>query len=278
MKLLKFLFLLILSTSLCMAQGKQAGDAAFEEKLLKLLGPLQQRRLPDYLPGTEVTAQDFKDGKPYGDETKSILTAPPPGYAEEYQSYPLREALPTKPAEDDPANIFRPRPAELQIDGHTVNCLLRAAPVLQISPIAFYGQGPTVSLVKKQWVLAANPKIVLREESVYVQWDKWFWHTTPSSWWAVTSVGVKKNVGDTEYPCVELKHDFYFGIDGYSITTDYVSSDIPYFWVEREEVFYQIGKDRKKNFSFVRTWKLLNMKLPAKTSKDNRPITPGISF
>lgn len=279
MKLLKCFFLLLISSSLCMAhQGKRTDDLAFEEMLLKLLRPLQQKRLPEYLPGTEVTVQDFKDGEPYGPEIKSVLKAPLPGYAEAYQSYPLREPLPTKPDDNDPANIFRPRPAEIQIDGHTVQCILRAEPVFEIIPIAFYGQGSTVSSVKRQWLLAAEPKIVLREEYVYVQWDKWFWHTSPSSWWAVTSVGVKKKVGDLEYRCVELKHDFYFASDGYTITTHYVNSDIPGFVVEREEVFYQIGKDRKKNYSFVRTWKMLNIKFPAKTSKGDGPTATGISF
>lgn len=269
MKLLISLFLLLLFTPLCMAQVKPATDAAFEEKLLKVLGPLQTRRLPDYLPGTEVTVQDYQDGKPYGPETKSVLIATPPGYADPYYA-PLREALPTTLDEDDPANIFRPRPAQLQIDGHTVNCLFRAAPPITTSPmfdikrIGFDGQGPTVSGLKRQWVLAANPKIMLREETVFVQWDQWFWHTTPLTWWAVTSIEAKKTVGDIEYECVETKHDFFFGIDGYSVITGYASLDVPNFWVEKETVFYQIGKDRKKNFHFVRTWKLLNIKLPAR--------------
>ncbi len=66
---------------------------------------------------------------------------------------------------------------------------------------------------------------------------------------------------------VEVKPDLYLGNDGY---TDYVSLDIPNFFVEQEKVFYQIGKDRKKDFSFVRTWRMLNLKLPAKTSTSDR--------
>jgi len=60
---------------------------------------------------------------------------------------------------------------------------------------------------------------------------------------------------------VELKHDFYFGGDGYNITTDYVSPDVPNFYIEYERVFYQIG-NRQKKFHFIPTWKLLSFKLP----------------
>ena len=260
MRLLAVVVMLLLAASLCVAQqGKQLDDAEYEQFLLKLLKQMDEKLPTSRLAGTEVTIQEYKDGEPYGPQGNFVLQAPTKDYP---ATSPLRVPLPTKPEENDPSYTFRPRPAELTIDGHTVKCLLRGEPELIISPIAYSSQG-YISVIKKQWVLAADPKIVLREEKIFVEWDKWFWHTTPSSWWQVTSIGVKKKVGDREILCVELKHDFYFGTDGYNITTDYVSADVPNFTVEYEKVFYRVGKDRsKKTFHFTRTWRLLDFKLP----------------
>ena len=261
MRLLTSVFLLLLAASLCVAQeSKPLDDAAYEQLLVKLLTPMQAKYAPNYLPGTELTIQEYKDGEPYGPQGSYVLKAPTAEYP---ASSPLRDPLRVKPEENDPAYIFRPRPAELKIDGHTLKCLLRAQPPLIIIPISYSSQG-YISLIKKQWVLAADPKIVLREEEIYVEWDKWFWHTSPpASWWAVTSIGVKKKVGDREYLCVELKRDFYFGSDGYSITTDYVTADVPTYWIDQETVFYRVGKDRsKKTFHFTKNRRMLDFKLP----------------
>ena len=120
-----------------------------------------------------------------------------------------------------------------------------------------------MSGIKKQWVLAADPTIVLRDETVFSDWDKWYWPTGPSTYWVVTAVGVKKKVGDREYVCVATKYDFYFA-NGYTISTEYLSPDVPGFSVESEKVFYQVGEDRQKKFFFVRSRKVLNFKVPAR--------------
>jgi hypothetical protein len=136
-----------------------------------------------------------------------------------------------------------------------------AEPEMLFSTIAYRSQG-YISMVRKQWLLAADPEIVLRQEKIYVEWDKWFWHTSPFEWWAVTSIGVKKKVGELEFLCAELKHDFYFGGDGYLIATDYVSPDVPIFYIEAEKVFYRREKDGKKTFHFTKVRKMLGFKLP----------------
>lgn len=256
------LSLLLLAASLCMAQqATRPDDVEFEALLLKLLKPMQPKQIPNYVPGTELTIQEYMDGKPYGPESTAVMKALSPEYP---ATSPLPDPLLTKLEENDPEYIFKPRPVELKIDGHTVKCLLKGKPPpIYFYPLAFRGQG-YMSPIQKQWVLAADPTIVLRDESIFSDWDKWFWPTSPASWWAVTAVGVIKKVGDREHVCVEVKHDFYFGADGYNITTDYLTPDVPGFYVEFEKVFYQVGKDRQKKFTFVRTWKLLNIKVAAK--------------
>lgn len=126
--------------------------------------------------------------------------------------------------------------------------------------LSFSDQGYQ-SMVRKQWVLEADPKIVLREESIYVDWDNWFWHTTPAAWWAVASIG-KRKIGDREYPCVEIKHPWRFSVDGYVLITECVNPEIPDYIIEREQVFYKLEKDNKKTLSFVRLWKMLSLKPP----------------
>jgi len=52
--------------------------------------------------------------------------------------------------------------------------------------------------------------------------------------------------------------------DGYNITTEYVNLEAPNYLVETEKVFYKVEKDGKKSFHFVRLWKMINLKPPAK--------------
>jgi hypothetical protein len=242
---------------LCSGQTAAVPDKAFEQLLIKVLEPLQRKQLPPYMAGTEVVWQDFKDGIPYGPEVKSVLKTIVPYYS---GSELMPDALPESTS--SAIEAIKSCPSEIQIDGHTVPTLLRT--------LAFNIWGPEGSSgtpTTMQWLSAANPKIVLRQEYAPHGAENKCEQSNTVRWWAVTAIGIKKRVGDTEYECAELTDRSDFA-DGYVITTIYLSPQAPTFWVESVKKFYIIAKGQTAaKFSFVRTMRVMSIRPPSETKR-----------
>ena len=254
-KLFTSWFLLCVCFALCAGQTTPATDKTFEQLLIKVLEPLQRKQLPPYEAGTEVVVQEFQDGKPYGAELKSVLKT----NAAYYSGADLMpNALPGSTS--NAFEAIKSCPTTLQIDGHTVPTILRT--------LAFNIWGPeenSGTATTRQWLAAANPRIVLRQEFAPQGAENKCEQGSTLQWWAVTAIGIRKRIGDVEYECAELteRNDF---VGGYVITKIYLSPQAPTFWVESVKNFYTIAKGQTEpKFSFVRTMRVMSIKPPSET-------------
>jgi hypothetical protein len=248
-RLSKFWIFVCVCFSVCAGQAAPVPDKAFEQALLKALEPLQRKQLPHYVAGTEVVVQEFQDGKPYGPELKSVLKTYTPYYSgSDLMPEPLAETSNT-------LQVVKSCPSELQIDGHTVPTIVRTL------SFNLWGPGFSGTRTTRQWLFAPNPKIVLRQEYVPTDAEDKCEQSNTVDWWAVTGSGIRKRIGDKEYDCVEVqdRNDF---VGGYVVTTMYLSSQAPTFWVESVKEFYKIDKGQSK-FSFIRTMRVMSIKAPS---------------
>ena len=118
----------------------------------------------------------------------------------------------------------------------------------------------SVTVTNRQWLLAADPKIVLRQEPMSAGEENDCKQSNTTLWWAVTATVVRKRIGDKEYECAELtdRLDIH---NGYVMTTIYVSPDAPTYLVESVKNFYTVDKGKAK-FWFTRVMRVMSIKSP----------------
>jgi hypothetical protein len=139
--------------------------------------------------------------------------------------------------------VTEPRPVDLEIDGFKLAALLTKTELRE-------SMGGTY--VTMEWSLASHPSIVLRKEF-------------GGEGWRVTSVRVKKTVGDKKFSCIEIKRSLRFFSDGpaESVTTQYRCPGVPGHLVEEIQEFFRLRREGRSPAPFqVVHQKVVEIKFP----------------
>lgn len=248
---------LLLAATLCQAQagGTQASDTEYTRELAALITGLQKNPWRGWSAGTEVTVRYIVDrdaaGKPLGKEQPELVFK----VTEADKLFEIAQVVKGKPVITEffvkdqeglgvaSRRVREPTPAELEIDGFKLACLVTEMGVREI---------PGGVSVTKEWVLASHPTIVLRKE-------------VNGEGWRVTSARVKKTIGDREFSCVEIKKSMRFFSDGpgESVTTQYRCPSVPGHVVEEIQEFFKLKKGQISPAPFQTVHqKVVEIKLP----------------
>lgn len=232
-----------------------ASDAEYTRELVTLITGVQKNPWRGWGAGTEVTVRYIVDrnaaGKPLGKEQPDLVFK----VTEADSLFEIIQVVKSKPVITEffvkdqeglavaSRRITEPTSADLEIDGFKLACLVTEMVSREI---------PGGASVTKEWSLAGHPSIVLRKE-------------VNGEGWRVTSVRVKKTVGDKDFSCVEIKKSMRFFSDGPSeaVTTQYRCPGVPGHVVEEIQEFFKIKKEQRSSTPFqVVHQKVVEIKLP----------------
>jgi hypothetical protein len=263
MKVILTFIIVLLSLTWCPAQNNTGGqrepDDAYIRQLVGLVTRLQKNPWLGWESGTEVVIRYLVDsnasGTPLGhaqpdlvykvtEADKVLITT------QVYKGKPIRRdfLIKDQPGLDAAWAVLKdptttPTITDMEIDGFTLGCLLSELSVHEF---------PGGTHVSKQWTLASHPSIVLRKELI------------GGGGWEVTSTRVIKKVGETEFPCVEIKKwmRFYHHGPSAAVTTQYLSPDVPGHLVEERQEFFKVKKERRNSVPYqVVHQKVVELKL-----------------
>jgi hypothetical protein len=231
------ILVLMLSASVSGGQTASAppADAEYTKELVTLITALQKNPWRGWNAGTEVTlrylVEHDAEGKPLAKEQPDLVFK----VTEADKLFEITQVIKNKPViteflvKDQEGldvagrRVTDPKPFDLEIDGFKLPALINQTDVRE-----FPGRG----LVIREWVLASHPSLVLRKE---VNGEDWH----------VTSVRVKKTIGDKEFSCIEIKKSMRFFSDGpsQSVTTQYRCPGVPGHVAEEIQEFFRIRRE-----------------------------------
>jgi hypothetical protein len=248
MKVVLAFVIVVLSLISCQAQnnnGAQAPDERYRRQLVDLITRLEKNPWLGWGSGTEVVVRYLIDADAAGN---------PLGHAQPDLVYKVMEAdgllirtqvFKGKNNRDDFLiknetgldsalawkNVTEASTADMELDGFKLTCLLSDLRVTLM---------PGGTTVTREWTLASDPSIVLRKEDL------------GGSGWRVTSARVMKKIGQAEFPCLEIKKWMSFYSDGPndSMTTQYLSPDVPGHLVEEIKEFFKVKKGQRSSAPF----------------------------
>jgi hypothetical protein len=236
--------------------GNPAVQADYENELVTLITALQKNPWGGWGAGTEVTLRYIIErdvaGKPLGKEQPDQVFK----VTEADKLFELTQVVKRKPVIteflvkdqeglDMPMRrVTEPKSADLEIDGFKLAALLTQAEIREF---------PGGAHITREWSLASHPSVVLRKEF-------------NGQGWRVTSMRVKKTVGDKNFSCIEIKKSMSFFSDGPSeaLTTQYRCPGVPGHVVEEIQELFRIWKGERSPSPFqVVHQKVVEIKSPA---------------
>jgi|GEM_PF-3748224 len=254
---------LLFSASWCAAQTPSvpAADAEYTSELVTLITGLQKNPWRGWGAGTEVTLRYIVErdaaGKPLGKEQPDLVFK----VTEADKLFEITQVVKSKPVITEflvkdqegldaaarrviePKGVVEPKATDFEIDGFKLAALLTLTAVREI---------PGGVHVTREWSLASHPSIVLRKE-------------LNGEDWRVTSVRVKKTIGDRDFSCIEIKKSMRFFSDGpsESVTTQYRCPGVPGHVVEEIQEFFRLKRGERSPAPFqVVHQKVVEIKLP----------------
>lgn len=257
MKALVVLLVLLSSVTVSHAQtgNKPAADADYTRQLVELISALQKNPWRGWAAGTEVTVRYFIDhdseGKPLGKEQPDLVFK----VIETDKLFEITQVVKNKPVITEffvkdqeglavaSRRLSEPTPAELEIDGFKLACLVSGMELREI---------PGATRVTREWALASQPSVILRKE-------------INGEGWRVTSARVKKTIGDKVFSCAEIKRSLrvFFDGPGEAVTTQYRCPDVPGHVVEEVQEFFKFKKGQRSSTPFqVVHQKVVEIRLP----------------